>query len=149
MKTRTAKTEYALALDQLTRYLTVRDHSRFELQQKLAKKFDLTLIEQVLAEAGANGLIAPEEEISERAERALRGRLKSRAYIEGQLRKRGLPVPAGDPELEIATARALVEKKFGPATELSYDDKGKAYRFMKYRGFDDHTIRMVLNGQDF
>lgn len=149
MTTRTAKTEYARALDLLTRYMALRDHSRHELKQKMSKKFELALIQQVIADADANGWIPPEEVIAERAARAWRGRLKSRRYIEGQLRKRQLPLPARDSENEAATARELIEKKFGPATELSYDDKGKAYRFMKYRGFDDRTIRMVLNGQEF
>ena len=147
MKTRTTKTQYALALDLLTRYLALRDHSRFELQQKLAKKFEATLVQQVLADA--DGLIPPEEVIAERAEKAFRGRLKSHRYIEGQLRKRRLPVPAPNSELEKETARELLEKKFGDLSALSYDEKGKAYRFMKYRDFDDRTIRMVLNVQDF
>lgn len=149
MKTRTAKTEYARALDLLTRYMALRDHSRHELQQKMSKRFELSLIQQVIADADANGWIPPEEVIAERAARAWSSRLKSRRYIEGQLRKRHLPLPPRDLETETANARELLERKYGPPSALSFDDKGKAYRFMKYRGFDDRTIRMVLNGQDF
>jgi SOS response regulatory protein OraA/RecX len=149
MKTRTTKSQYAQALDLLTRYLALRDHSRYELQSKLSKRFEPEIVSQVLAEAEAAGWIAEDAVIAERAARSWRNKLKSRRYIEGQLKKRHLPLPARDPESEMQTARALLEKRFGPARELSFDDKGKAYRYMKYRGFDDRTIRMVLNGQEF
>ncbi len=149
MKTRIAKTEYARALDLLTQYLALRDHSRHELQQKMSRKFEPTLIQQVIAEADANGWIPPEVLIAERAAQVWNSRLKSRSYIEGQLRKRHLPLPPSDLETEATKARELIEKKYGPPSELNDEDKSKAYRFMKYRGFDDHTIRMVLNGQDF
>jgi SOS response regulatory protein OraA/RecX len=149
MTTRTTnKSDYSRALDLLTRYLALRDHSRFELEQKLGRKFERELVERVLNEAAESGWITPDAVIAERTLKAYQARLKSRRYIEGQLRKKRLPVPQRDSAGEFTVARELLERKFGPAKELSFDDKGKAYRFMKYRGFDDRTIRMVLSGQE-
>lgn len=144
MKTRT-KDEYAQALDRMTRYLALRDHSRYELQQKLSRVFSPEIVAKVLDEADGNGWLAPEEVIAERAARALARKHKSQRYIEGALRKRKLPVPPRDDDAELEKIRELVERKFGTATGLSFTDKAKAFRFLKYRGFDDRNIRQVLN----
>jgi SOS response regulatory protein OraA/RecX len=147
MKT-TTKSEYSRAVDSLSRYLALRDHSRHELQSKLRRRFAPELVEQVIAEAEERNLIAPPEQISERAALAWQRRLKSRRYIEAQLLKRRLPLPPRDDTQELETVRALVERKFGPANDLSYEDKGKVYRYLKFRGFDDRSIGKVLNGQE-
>jgi SOS response regulatory protein OraA/RecX len=144
MKTR-IKDEYALALDRMTRYLALRDHSRHELQQKLRRAFSDEIVTRVLEEAEGHGWLAAEEVIAERAARALGTKCKSRRYIEGALRKRRLPVPPRDDKAELEKIRALLQRKFGSATELSLDDKAKAVRFLKYRGFEDRSIRQVLN----
>ena len=39
MEPETNKSDYTRALNLLTRYLAMRDHSRFELQTKLGKRF--------------------------------------------------------------------------------------------------------------
>jgi regulatory protein len=139
------KTEYVRALDALTRYLALRDHSRAELRQKLSRRFDGELVERLLTEAEDNGWLGDEQVIAERAAEAFQRRHKSRRYVEGQLRKRQLPLPPRDDEMELNSVRALVKKKFGEGAELSYEDKAKAFRFLKYRGFDDRLIRQVLN----
>lgn len=139
------KNEYARALDSLTRYLALRDHSLYELKTKLGRRFSPELIERLLQEAQENGWLQPEEQIAERLALALARRHKSRRYIEGQLRKRGLPIPAPTGlEDEYESVRHLVQRKFG-TDELSFEDKAKAYRFLRYRGFKDSVIRQVLN----
>lgn len=147
MTTRTNKSEYSRALDLLTRYLALRDHSRHELRQKLSKRFASELIEKLLSEADENGWLTPEEKIAAQAALAWQRRMKSRRYIEGQLRKRKLPLPPRDDETELENVRALVERKFGPPHELSYEERAKAYRFLRYRGFDDRTIGKVFHAQ--
>lgn len=144
-RTTTNRSEYAQALDLLTRYLALRDHSRLELEQKLSRRFEPEVVERVLLEADANGWLGVPEEIAARTALALQRRKKSRAYVEGQLRERGLPIPQIDEEAELQNARELVERKFGAPAEMSYDDRAKAYRFLKYRGFADRLIRTVLN----
>lgn len=144
MKTKT-RDEYTRARDRISRYLALRDHSRYELQQKLSRFFSEEIVARVLNEAESHGWIAPEEVIAERAAKALSRKCKSQRYIEGALRKRRLPIPPRDTENEIDKIRQLVERKFGPAAELSFEEKAKAFRFLKYRGFDDRSIRQVLN----
>lgn len=93
-------------------------------------------------------MLAPEDQIAERLALALARRHKSQMYIEGQLRARGLPVPrftAEDTEgTELENIRHLVERKFGTGP-LTFENKEKAYRFLKYRGFEDGAIKQVLN----
>lgn len=101
-----------------------------------------------MAEAEVNGWLIPEDQVAERLALSLAKRHKSQAYIEGQLRKRGLPLPSSEAEREIEnneteSIRHLVKRKFG--LNLSLEQKAKAYRFLKYRGFKDSSIEQVLN----
>ena len=145
MTKRTNKSEYTQALDVLSRSLALRDHSRLELQEKLSRRFAPELVEQVMNEADGKGWLLPERDIAARAALTWQRKLKSRRYIEAQLLKRGLPVPDRDDEAELETVRSLVEKKFGLLK--CKEDRAQAQRYLKYRGFDDRTIRMVLNAK--
>lgn len=136
------RTEYDRALDSLTRYLAIRDHSQYELRTKLARAYPEELVDELLAEAARNGWLIPEQQIAERLALALAKRHKSQMYIVGQLQERRLPVP--DLQDDSENARLLVERKFG-AGSLDEDVKGKAFRFLQNRGFDDRVIRQVLN----
>jgi SOS response regulatory protein OraA/RecX len=135
---------YQQALDALTRLLAGRDYSRQELREKLGRQFDSELVEKVLLSADDGGWLPAENEVAEKAKAILAAKLKSRRYIDAQLAKRGLPAQAWDEDEELAKIRRLVEKKFGSGS-LSYEEKAKAYRFLRYRGFDDGGIRKVLN----
>lgn len=138
------KNDYSRALDSLTRYLALRDHSRHELKTKLLRRFSPELVERLMTEAEDHGWLISEEQIAERLVLALERKQKSRRYIEVQLRKRRLPVPAANEDSEAEKIRHLVHRKFGEG-QLSFEDKAKAYRFLKYRGFSDRAIRQVLN----
>jgi regulatory protein len=137
------KAEFNRALDSVARFLAMRDHSQHELKTKLKRRFEEPLVEAVVAEAEARGWLIPEERIAENLVAALERRGKSFAYIQLQLRKRRLPVPAMNSENEIEKARQLLVKKFGEE-KLSYEDKAKAFRFLKYRGFPDSAIRKAM-----
>jgi SOS response regulatory protein OraA/RecX len=147
MNKRTNNPEFTQALDKLAGYLSIRDHSRLELQEKLCKDFSPEVIEGVLAEAESKRWLQPEDEIAARAALVFQRKLKSRSYIENQLTKRGLPVPPRDDAAEQATALKAVEKKFGPVAELEFEQRRQALRYLANRGFDEHTIRMVLNAE--
>lgn len=121
----------------------MRDHSLHELKTKLKRRFDESLVDAVVAEAEARGWLSSEEHIAENLVAALERRGKSFAYIQLQLRKRRLPIPAMDSEKEIEKARQLLSKKFGDE-KLNFDEKAKAFRFLKYRGFPDSAIRKAL-----
>ena len=92
--------------------------------------------------AATRGWLPPENEIAERLALALARRHKSQMYIEGQLRSRGLPVPPPADERE--AIRRLIERKFG-AGALTSEQQDKAYRFLRYRGFEEDAVRQVLN----
>lgn len=149
---KTNKSDYLKALDRLSRYLALRDHSRHELKTKLSRHFEDELVERVLDEASERGWLAPDEDIAARAALAYARKLKSRRYIEAQLRKRGLAMPVSVPDegetpAEVDKARALVERKFGDVRALDRDTRAKVFRFLKYRGFEDRWIRQVLNAK--
>ncbi|MGZ3722267.1 MAG: regulatory protein RecX [Bdellovibrionales bacterium] len=147
MTSRTNNQEFTQALELLARSLAIRDHSRLELQEKLSKRFAAELIAGVMAEAERKGWLLPENEIAERAALTFQRKLKSRTYVENQLQKRGLPVPPHDNEAEQATARRVVEKKFGAIEDLQPEERTQALRYLSNRGFDESTIRMVLNAE--
>jgi SOS response regulatory protein OraA/RecX len=129
----------------MNRYLALRDHSRFELQQKLLRRFEAEVVDKVLAEAEERGWLPSEEAVAVQIAAMYARQNKSRRYIEGQLRKRRLPVPAADGDAEVEKVRALLERRFGPPGDLSFEERAKAFRFLKYRGFDDRWIKQVLN----
>ena len=139
-----AKSDYERALEALTRYLTVRDHSKYELQEKLERRFATTLVQELLNEAEQRGWLGSERDVAARLVLSLEHRKKSNRFIERELRKRQLPVPSLDADKELDTMRMLVTRKFG-IEKLSYEDKAKAYRFLRYRGFPDPAIEQVLN----
>lgn len=135
--------DHRKALDTLTRLLALRDHSRRELELKLARRFEEAVVMRVLNEAEKHGWLLSEERTAESATRSLQRKHKSARYIQAHLRKRGLPTPTKDLAAELESARALVERRFGDG-RLSLEEKAKAQRFLQYRGFDLQIIRQVL-----
>lgn len=124
----------------------MRDHSLYELRQKLSRRFEEDVVSAVLEEAEARRWLCSEEDVAKRLAEALARRGKSAGYIQAQLRKRHLPEVDLNSEDELEKARSLLVKKFG-AEKLSFEDRAKAYRFLKYRGFADQWIRKALNNE--
>src|SRR5262245_30164808 len=56
------KVEFNRALDSVARFLALRDHSLFELKQKLSRRYEDSLIERVLNEAAGRGWLSREED---------------------------------------------------------------------------------------
>lgn len=133
------------ALDLLTRYLAQRDHSERELRTKLSRRFEDEIIEDVLASAHEHGWLRPPEELASSATEAWNRSHKSHRYIQEQLRRKGLPATPMDEDVEREKVLYHLQKKFGAKPRLSYEDRTKAYRFLKYRGFDDGIIYKVIN----
>ena len=139
------------ARTRLTRYLAMRDHSAAELMLKLARYHPPAMIDRVIADAAAAGLLASDEQIARRKIESFARRLKSRRYIEARLREKGLPVPfpgEDDDAVEVAKARELVAGKFGDPLELSIEERGVAFRFLQYRGFEDRHIKRVFSHEE-
>lgn len=139
------RSSFDRALEALTRYLSVRDHSRFELQTKLERRFEPAVVEEVLAFAEKKRLLLNEQSVAENLVEQLVRKHKSRRFIETELEKRRLPRPQFTAEeTELANMRLLLKRKFG-LQPLSLEDQAKAYRFLKYRGFEESAIQQVIH----
>ena len=135
-----------LALQLLTR----RDHSRAELQAKLAPKAACTQdVDAVLDALQAERLLSDSRYASQRV--AARAARYGDARLRGELRQHGvgdddiaaaLPV-AGD---EAVRCQAVWAKKFGTLPE-SANERARQMRFLQYRGFSGDAIRHVMRGE--
>lgn len=133
------------ALESLARYLAMRDHSETELRTKMGRRFESDVVEKAIELARERDWLLAPEKLAQKATEELRRRKKSHRYIQNTLRKRGLPATSRDSDGEMEKIRELLRSRFVEAGDLSYEEKAKAYRFLKYRGFDDALIRKVLN----
>jgi regulatory protein len=139
LKGPSSKSALTATMDHLAR----RDHSELELRKKLSRKYGEDEIEQAIAHCREHNWLASPESLSERATNALHRRQKGILYIQRYLRAKGLPAPAADPAVELEKARTLVQRRFGRR-----DQREKAHRFLKSRGFEDDVIRKVLYAND-
>ncbi len=140
------------------RYLAMREHSRAELERKLARHADdspedpaAPRIARLLDELAAQGLLddrrAAEALVSAQSPRF--GGLKLRH----KLRARGVDPEAAEAALaglagsELARARAVWQRRFGqPAADAA--EYARQARFLAGRGFDAELIRRLLRGRD-
>ena len=136
-----------LALQLLTR----REHSRAELQTKLAPRAACVQdVDAVLDALQAERLLSDSRYASQRV--SARAARYGNARLRVDLRQHGvgddeiaaaLPV-AGD---EAARCQAVWAKKFGTLPE-SAEDRARQMRFLQYRGFSGDAIRRVMRGDD-
>lgn len=140
------------------RYLAQREHSRLELEQKLARRVLDTpeasaaaQIAQALDELSAHGLIS--------AERVAESVLTSRAprfgvhRLRQTLQAKGLDAALVAATLdtarasELERARALWQRRYGtPAADAA--ERARQMRFLAGRGFDGAVIRTVVQGSE-
>ena len=128
-------------------YLARREHSQFELRQKLCGKgFPMDVVNQVIADLSAKGL----QSDSRYAEIYSRSRL-SRGYgplrIRQELRQRG--IDAGllvdlDPADTDDTLENTHERKFGTRPPESIEERAQRERFLLRRGFSGDQIRRLF-----
>ena len=139
------------------RYLAQREHSRLELEQKLARRVQDTpeasaaaQIAKALDELSAHGLIS--------AERVAESVLTSRAPRYGvhrlrqTLQAKGLDATlvadtlATARSTELERARALWQRRYGkPGANAA--ERARQMRFLAGRGFDGAVIRAVVQGR--
>ena len=139
------------------RYLAQREHSRLELEQKLARRvLDIpgasaaAQIAQALDELCAHGLINPqrvaESVLSSRAPRFGVHRLRQ------TLQAKGLDAALVAATLDIARptelqrARALWLRRYGTAA-TDNTERARQMRFLAGRGFSGEVIRAVMQGR--
>jgi regulatory protein len=134
------------------RLLAGREHSRAELEKKLAAhETEPGELQSVLDALQAKGFISEqrviESVIHRRADRLGTGRVKQ------ALQAKGIGAEAMASALqslrgtEVQRAREVWRKKFGePATDPA--GRAKQMRFLASRGFDAEAIRRVVKGPD-
>lgn len=132
--------------------LARREHSRLELEQKLAARgCEPDLVADVLDALESEGLLS--------AERFAESFIASR-YAKGQgphrirreLADRGIDSAAAlldDGRFDwVALAREARSKRFGGAPPADLKDKARQVRFLEYRGFGHDEIRRALEFGD-
>lgn len=139
------RNELQRARDSLTRYLALRDHSKFELKRKLARKYEAAIVEKVLAWAEEHSLLAEEGQLSRRMKEQLDRKLKSHRMIQANLRNKGLGPQPENRDVELEKMRTLLRRRFHFENKLSFEDRAKAYRYLKFRGFNDSLIKQVIH----
>ena len=135
----------------ITKYLSIREHSKLELINKLSKKgFELHEINQSIKEFSLKNI----QSDLRFTEEFLRSRVKKNKgprLISSELISRGISedlVSSKIAEIPVDTWRnhayeALIKKL--KATKLSIEDEDKIYSFLIGRGFDHKMIKYVIN----
>lgn len=133
------------------KYLAAREHSRLELQRKLAPHAESA--EQV--DAALNDLEARGFLSAERFAESMVHRKAARfgaARIQAELTQHRLPADIAQAvvrtlrETELARAHALWVKRYGEVAETP-QDSAKQMRFLTARGFSSDVVRRVTRGE--
>lgn len=131
-------------------YLARREHSRLELEHKLARfAEDEVEVTQVLDELQARGWLS-EQRFVEQLAQARRGKYGSRRLAH-ELREKGVSeavieaASADYREQDLVTARAVWQRKYGQVPKDA-QERARQMRFLQSRGFDMEVIRKVVQG---
>lgn len=138
--------------DAAVRLLAQREHSSYQLEQKLKRKFgaglDSAVLAEVLRELAADGLQSDERF----AEAKIRQRLRTGfgpLRLRGDLRQAGIDPALADGTLGAAAqdwgelAKAVAARKFGDDF-AGGDNAARCARFLKSRGYPDQVVRELL-----
>jgi regulatory protein len=134
------------------RLLSQREHSRLELERKLAgHETEPGQLAQALDELQARGFISEERVVESLVHR--RADKLGTARVRQEMVSKGLSPEAMADALEhlrsteLARARELWRRKFGePATDPR--EKARQIRFLVSRGFAAEVVRRVVQGTD-
>jgi regulatory protein len=128
--------------------LARREHSRLELERKLATRgFPEAVIGPALDALEQSGLLVA----TRFTESFIRSRLakgQGPVRIRAELTERGVRDAAealrGSDIDWLATARAVLRKRFGAEPPRDYRERAKRARFLQYRGFTADQVRAAL-----
>jgi regulatory protein len=142
-----AREALAAALALLAR----REHSRLELERKLAARgYATTEIAAALDAATAAGYLSDERAAAAQLRAALRrghGPLKIRARL-ASVGLAGTDPEAAEEGIDwLAQARAVAERRFGLAPPADQREWARRARFLAQRGFPESIIRKALDGR--
>ena len=136
------------AMDLLAR----REHSRHELQRKLAKRFpaaaDGALLSAVIEALTQDGLQS-DERCAESVVRSRRSRGQGPLRIRQDLWQRGIADAVASEVLAqqndwVALAQAALAQKFGAETVSDHKQWARRARFLASRGFPESMVREAL-----
>jgi regulatory protein len=134
------------------RALAARDHSRAELERKLASSEEVPgELAQVLDDLAAKGFLDDRRAADSLAHR--RGQKLGTARVVQEMRSRGIETGAIESAAEqlkateLERAREVWRKKFGEPAQGAAE-RGKQMRFLISRGFSSEIIRRVIAGSD-
>lgn len=133
------------------KYLAAREHSRLELQRKLAPHAESPeQVDAALDELEARGLLS-----AERFAESMVHRKAARfgaARIQAELTQHRLPSDIAQAVLrtlrdtELARAHALWARRYGEVAQEP-QDRAKQMRFLTARGFSSDVVRRVTRGE--
>ncbi|WP_456406653.1 regulatory protein RecX [Thiolapillus sp.] len=131
--------------------LSLREHSRFELERKLLRRFDEALVQQVLQNLEQQGLQS-DERFAEQYAYSRRNKGYGPLRIRAELRERGIAEELIATWLEddeqdwYALMIGAAEKKFGAQPPADRREMAKRGRFLSSRGFPSWMINDYLFG---
>ena len=136
--------------DHALNFLSIREHARAELRQKLlSKKFPLEAIEPVLTQLQADDLLSD----ARFTESFIRGRM-NKGYGPVRIRYELQQLQIAEDLLNelldsrdvqwIEAAQRVRQKKFGESVPTDMKQKAKQIRFLQYRGFNTVHIKHAI-----
>jgi regulatory protein len=134
------------ALDLLAR----REHSRYELERKLAARgFDAALIAPALDRLERDGLLVAAR-FTETFIRSRAAKGQGPKRIRAELAARGVDEHQAEQLLQAAgidwaaAAASVRRKRFGAERPVGFADRARQAKFLQYRGFDSAAIKAAL-----
>ena len=148
-----AQTDRRSALNKAVSCLARREHSTFELQQKLERSgIAPDLVSEVVGDLQRQGLVS-DQRFAEAFIRYRSGKGYGPQRIEMELNEKGIDRSLISLVLEssecnwIRLAKDVRIKKFGAGQPAEYKERARQARFLQYRGFTGDQIRNALGGE--
>ena len=129
-------------LNKLQKYLSIRDHSVYELKNKLKKHFSEQDIKSALDFALSKKWLKPEGELAVQLVGELNRKNKGWLYIVQALKKKNLPVPKKDLHQEGKKAKYWIKKHLSSHPQ-------KLARILTNKGFESSVIAEELSTAGF
>ena len=151
----TKKDNYTRCMNSAVYSLAMREHSRLEIRNKLAKKdfADGVDIDRLLNELEEKNYLN-EERFVESYIRYRSSRGQGNIKISNELRQRGIADSLINQFMQKSEvdwyqlAESVYQKKFGfdgsSDYQIDYKEKSKRMRFLSSRGFDSEVIRQIV-----
>jgi regulatory protein len=134
------------------RLLSQREHSRIELERKLAQHEEVAgelakALDELQARDFINDTRAVESVVHRRANKLGMARVKQELAAKGLSGETVAAALEGLRETELSRAREVWRKKFDqPATDAQ--ERAKQVRFLMTRGFNAEVVRKIVQGAD-